>query len=203
MSLATSANRRTASDTTAPGGSAETSNFIKVAFATLLSGHVYVLIWASVLWFVVSSPMKVSCGARVRTLLPFITVMLTVAEVEALPASSRAMAVSIWPPSTAVVVFQDIEYGEVVSSVPRLAPSSLNCTPTTETLSLAFAETVTVAEMVAPPAGAVMETDGGVVSFAAVTVMPAEVVTLPAASRATAVSVWLPLATAVVFQDTE
>src|SRR5258706_373527 len=85
----------------------------------------------------------------------------------------------------------------------RFRPSSLNCTPATATLSLALAETATVAEMVAPPAGAVMETDGGVVSLDTVTAMPAEVVTLPAASRATAVSVWLPLVAPVVFQDTE
>src|SRR5258705_4522408 len=70
-------------------------------------------------------------------------------------------------------------------------------------LSLAFAETATVPETVAAAAGAVIETDGGVVSFDTVTVMPAEVVTLPAASRATAVRVWLPFAAALVFQDTE
>jgi len=47
-----------------------------------------------------------------------------------------------------------------------------------------------------------METDGGVVSLKTVTVTAA-VVTLPAASRATAVSVWLPLAAPTVFHDTE
>ena len=54
--------------------------------------------------------------------------------------------------------------GEVVSSAPRLTPSSLNWTPATPTLSDAFAETPTVPETVAPPAGAVMATVGGAVS---------------------------------------
>ena len=39
-------------------------------------------------------------------------------------------------------------------------------------------------------------------SLSTVTVTGAEVVVLPAASRATAVSVWVPLATVVVFHDT-
>src|SRR5919108_678354 len=73
--------------------------------------------------------------------------------------------------------------------MPRFAPSSLNCTPTTPTLSEALAVTVVVPEMVDPPAGAVMLAVGGVVSFATVTVTDADVVVLPAASRATAVNV--------------
>src|SRR5437899_58308 len=102
----------------------------------------------------------------------------------------------------AAEVSQDAEYGEVASSAPRFAPSSLNCTPATPMLSEALAVTLTVPETVAPPTGAVTETDGGVVSFETVTVTAAEVVTLPAASRATAVSVWLPLAAPSVFQET-
>jgi hypothetical protein len=70
-------------------------------------------------------------------------------------------------------------------------------------LSVALAETVTVPETVDEAAGAVMETDGGVESFETVTATPAEVVALPAASRATAVRVWLPVVAPVVFQDTE
>ena len=71
-----------------------------------------------------------------------------------------------------------------MSSAPRLAPSSLNCTPTTPTLSLAFAETVTAAETVEPAAGAVMETEGGVVSRArVVNVESPEVARFPAKSR--------------------
>src|SRR2546426_4939427 len=63
-----------------------------------------------------------------------------------------------------MVVFQEREYGAVVTSAPRFAPSSLNCTPTTPTLSVAVAETVIVPEMVAPADGAVSATVGGVVS---------------------------------------
>src|SRR5260221_12867715 len=90
-----------------------------------------------------------------------------------------------------------------MSSAPRLTPSSLNCTPATATLSLALAETATVPETVEAAPGLVIETDGGVTSLDTVTGTPAEVVTLPAASRATAVSVWLAFAAAVGFQDTE
>ena len=48
--------------------------------------------------------------------------------------------------------------------MPRLAPSSLNWTPTTPTLSVAVAATVIGPATVAAAAGAVMETAGGVVS---------------------------------------
>jgi hypothetical protein len=61
----------------------------------------------------------------------------------------------------AVVVFQDTEYGALVSSLPRAAPSRRNWTPTTPTLSAASAVTDTVAETVEPPAGAVTDTVGG------------------------------------------
>src|SRR5436190_2007738 len=56
---------------------------------------------------------------------------------------------------------------------------------------------------VAPETGEVMLTVGGVVSLNTVTVTAAEVVRLPAASRATAVSVCEPLLAVVVFQETE
>ncbi len=92
------------------------------------------------------------------------TVTVTGADVVELPAASRATAVSVCVPAVAVVVFHDTEYGAVVSSAPRFAPSSLNCTPTTPTLSLAVALTVTVPETVEPPVGLVTATLGGVVS---------------------------------------
>ena len=92
------------------------------------------------------------------------TVTLTAAEVAVFPAASRATAVRVCAALVAVVVFHERVYGAVVISAPRLAPSSLNCTPTTPTLSLALAETVIVPETVAPADGAVRETDGGVVS---------------------------------------
>ena len=79
----------------------------------------------------------------------------------------------------------------------------MNCTPTTPTLSEAVAVRVTVPDTVAPLAGAVKLTVGAVVSgLSTVTVTVVEVVMLPAASRATAVSLWVPLVTVVVFHDT-
>src|SRR5206468_8416310 len=81
-----------------------------------------------------------------------------------LPAASRATAVSVWLLFEAVVVFHETLYGLAASSAPRLAPSSLNWTPATPTLSDAVAETVTVLpDTVAPFAGAEIETVGGVV----------------------------------------
>src|SRR6266853_4567729 len=135
------------------------------------------------------------------------TVTVTGAEVVWLPAASRATAVTVCEPLLAVVVFHEIEYGAPVSSAPTLAPSILNCTPATPTLSEALAVTVTVPDTVWPLPGEVMLTAGGVVSgggaLDTVTVTGAEVVWLPAASRATAVMVCEPLAAPVVFQETE
>jgi len=51
--------------------------------------------------------------------------------------------------------------------------------------------------------GEVMVTAGAEVSmFNTVTLIAAEVVRLPAASRATAVSVWVPFGTSAVFHET-
>jgi hypothetical protein len=67
-----------------------------------------------------------------------------------------------------------MEYGATVSSAPRLAPSSLNCTPATPVLSKAVAETLMLPETVELAMGAVRETVGGVVSEElTVTVTPA------------------------------
>src|SRR5439155_461437 len=122
-------------------------------------------------------------------------------------AASRSTAVRVCEPLAAPVVFQEIEYGAVVSSAPKLAPSILNCTPATPTLSAALAVIVTVAGTVWPFAGELMLTVGGVVSgggaLATVTVTGAEVVALPAALRASAVRVCEPLAAPVVFQEIE
>src|SRR3989442_14071079 len=119
----------------------------------------------------------------------FETVTVTPDDVLVFPAASRATAVSVCDPSGTAAVFQLMEYGEAVSSAPTFVPSSLNCTPTTATLSLALAVTGVVPESVDPAAGAVMLTVGDVVSLFTATLTGAEVVTLPAASRATAVSV--------------
>src|SRR2546427_2473565 len=84
------------------------------------------------------------------------TVTLTAPGGAVFPAASRAMAVKLWEPLATRVVFHEREYGAAVTSAPRFAPSSLNCTPTTPTLSVALAETVTVPETVAPATGAVI-----------------------------------------------
>ncbi len=91
----------------------------------------------------------------------------------------------------------------MVTSVPRLTPSSWNCTPATPTLSAAVAVTETEPPTLAPALGPVTATVGGVVSPpATVTLTGADVVRLPAASRATAVSAWAPGLAAVVSQLT-
>ena len=51
-----------------------------------------------------------------------------------------------------------------MSSAPRFAPSRVNCTPATPMLSAASALTGVVPDTVAPAAGALTETVGGVVS---------------------------------------
>ncbi len=120
----------------------------------------------------------------------------TVVAVFTLPAASRATAVSAWAPLVAPVVFQLTLYGELVSSAPRLFPSSLNWTPATPMLSAAVAVTLTLPVTVALFAGAVNDTVGAVLSaFCTVTAIDDDVVVLPAASRATAVSVCAPSGT--------
>jgi len=54
------------------------------------------------------------------------TVPVTVADVVWFPAASRATAVRVCDPLLAVAVSHETEYGAVVSSAPRLAPSTLN-----------------------------------------------------------------------------
>src|SRR2546428_4266512 len=95
----------------------------------------------------------------------FATVTLIPTAVAVFPAASRATADKICVPLVATVAFQETEYGATGSFAPRLTPSRENCTPATPTLSEAEAETVTaVPETVAPFAGAVSETVGGVTS---------------------------------------
>src|SRR3954469_22850084 len=94
-----------------------------------------------------------------------LTVTVTPADAAVLPAASRATPVSVWDPLPIVVVFHTIENGDAVSSGPRFAPSILNCTPATPTLSEASAVTATVVpDTVTAAAGAVTETVGGVAS---------------------------------------
>ena len=93
------------------------------------------------------------------------TVTFTGTDVSRLPDASRARALTAYGPFETVNVFQEIEYGAVVSSAPRGEPFTRNCTPATASLSVAEAETVALdPERVAPAAGAVTETTGFVVS---------------------------------------
>src|SRR5437867_8316103 len=59
------------------------------------------------------------------------TVTVTGSEVNRIPSASRATAVKVWNPLLVVVVSQETEYGALVSSAPRLTPSSRNWTPAT------------------------------------------------------------------------
>src|SRR6267378_4352999 len=98
-----------------------------------------------------------------------VTVMATPDDTVWLPAPSRARAVRVCDPFVAVTVFHGVEYGAVVISGASGAPSRKNWTPATvPELSEASAVTVTVPVRFAPGAGAVIATDGGVTSCAAV-----------------------------------
>ena len=102
----------------------------------------------------------------------------------------------------AVVVSQVIVYGETMSSFARFTPSSLNCTPTTPTLSDAVAETITlVSETVAPLAGAVRETMGAIVS--AVEVKVAVTVVFPVTATVQVRLVAQPLEMALAGETTQ
>src|SRR2546428_70922 len=90
--------------------------------------------------------------------------MVTGLEVARLPAASRATAVRAYVPSGRLFVFAVAVYGGEVSSASKLMPLYWNWTPATPTLSEASAATVIVPETVAPDAGDVILTVGGVVS---------------------------------------
>ena len=92
----------------------------------------------------------------------------------------------------------------MLTAAPRFVPSIWNCTLATPTLSLAFAETVTVPVTVAPLVGDVIDTVGGVVSVLLTVIDTATLVVLfPAVSVAMAVRLCLPFAKVVVFNDCE
>ncbi|PYO01106.1 MAG: hypothetical protein DMD91_08905 [Candidatus Rokuibacteriota bacterium] len=92
------------------------------------------------------------------------TTTVTPAEVAVLPAASVATAVSVYEPAAAEEVSQETVYGAAATGAPRFAPSSLNWTLVTPTLSVAVADTLTGPVTFAPAVGAVIETLGGAVS---------------------------------------
>jgi hypothetical protein len=109
---------------------------------------------------------------------PFATVTVTPADVLTFPAASRATAVRTCEPSAIVAELQVVAYGGVVISTPRFAPSILSWTPATPMLSLALADRVTVPVTVAPAAGAVTATVGGVESLRVAPPLIPEIVTV-------------------------
>src|SRR6202008_2909062 len=112
------------------------------------------------------------------------------------PLVSRATALMLCSPLPTVCVFNVNSYGAVVSSAPTLLPSTRNCTPATATLSPAVAVRLVVPDTVAPAAGAVTDTVGGVMSgLLTVIETAAEGVVSPLVSRATALMLWSPLPT--------
>src|SRR5262249_54964354 len=102
-------------------------------------------------------------------------------------------------------VSQANEKGAALSVRTRMS-STNNSARVTATLSDAVTLTVTVPETVAPPEGEEMLQVGGVVSggaFCTLTVVDAKAPLLRSASNAVALSEWLPLPRAVVFQANE
>jgi hypothetical protein len=95
------------------------------------------------------------------------TVTVIPLAVAVFPTVSVASAVNVWVVLVADVVSQDTAYPgpAPVTALPRFAPSNWNCTDDTPALSVAFADTVTLPLTVAPGAGAVIVTTGGVVSI--------------------------------------
>src|SRR2546427_9249928 len=61
------------------------------------------------------------------------TVTVAGSEVNWIPRPFRAIAVKVWNPLLVVVVSQETAYGAMVSSAPRLKPSSWNWTPPNRT----------------------------------------------------------------------
>src|SRR5262245_55316898 len=113
-------------------------------------------------------------------------VIVTAAEVVALPAASWARAESAWLLLATVAVLQASEKGGALISELRLAPSSRNWTPATPTSSVALAATVMVPETVTPGVGLVIDTAGGELSGMGVVALALAdgADRLPAASRA-------------------
>jgi hypothetical protein len=124
------------------------------------------------------------------------TVTVTPAEVVVLPAASRARAVRVYDPLLVAVVFQETEYGIVVS-VPISVVPAKKSTATTPMLSEALALTGVASETVAPVAGSVTAAVGPAVSMVTLNA-PDSAETLFAASTALAVILCVPLLSALV-----
>src|SRR2546423_799237 len=132
------------------------------------------------------------------------TVTETAAEVVLWFKLSVAMAFKECPVLPAVVVSQEIEYGALLTVVPRFTPSSWNCTETGIAEEETVAVTVVEPAMVAPAVGVVIETVGaGGPALAEVTVTPGDVPCWPTESVAMAVSTCEPFPAVVLFHEIE
>jgi hypothetical protein len=92
------------------------------------------------------------------------TLTVTLALVVELPAASAATALIVWLPLESVVEFSTYANGAAVRLAPAFVPSTRNWTLVTATSSEAAAVTLTLPESLAPAAGEVIATLGGVVS---------------------------------------
>src|SRR5215217_8534765 len=132
------------------------------------------------------------------------TVTLIVGDVPHLPAASAALAKIVCRPLATVVELQLACHGAAPSHATS-TPSTYHFACVTPTASEASAASVTVPETVAPAAGDVTQTVGGVVSLgvaalATRTLTAVEAPQFPAASRAFATIVCCPSATLVEIQ---
>ena len=139
-------------------------------------------------------------GAVIETAGGVVSIVTGTLAAAVFPAVSVATTLKVCDPLATPALFQETLYAgpAPVTTAPRFAPSSLNCTPVTPALSVAVAVTVITPPLTYEPfAGAVIDTVGGALSIVTETLL---VAVFPAASVATAFNVCDPLATAAVFQ---
>src|SRR5689334_150320 len=95
---------------------------------------------------------------------PVVLVGATSTEIDVVavcPAVSRTTAVSVCEPADSVAVSRVTEYGAAVSSAPKFAPSTLNCTPAIPASAFGTAVTSTFPEIEVLAAGDVIVIAGG------------------------------------------
>ena len=155
---------RVASYTIAPAGTCARSNFSAMALAAWLSGQVVVLSVGSPLRLIASSPSTVSSGEIHR--FPFATTTLTGSDDAIAPAVLRASAVTTYPPSDTDAVSHSSAYGTERSSLPRVAPSSMNWTLAMPVASDALAVKRVVPDSVCFESGLTSDTLGATLASA-------------------------------------
>jgi hypothetical protein len=149
----------------APAGSASSDHTVIPIGNVALVVVVEVVPEFVVVEFVVPDVLVPEVVPPLEAVVVLLTLIVIAVALAMLPAASRATAERVCAPFASVVESKLVLKGEEVASLPRFAPSSLNCTPATPMLSLALADTVTLApETLAFAAGAAMETLGAVES---------------------------------------